>query len=140
VWHPINPDEYEFHNSAEFVPFTTPGQTGGAGFWYNYSLGFIAIAPATTPQTYEYEAVVIFEAKGLLVHGQLPTEADSPGLSWVQNLVKDTAARKPKKDRARWVKTLLDVGYKAGTAYLTGGPIGAAVSLGNSAITALYSE
>jgi hypothetical protein len=145
VWHPVVPEEYEFHTSAEFLPFLTPPNTGaalqrGPDLLYNQVLGFIASAPPSTPQTYEYEAVVIFEAKGFRAHGQLPSDSDPAGMGWVQNLVRDTGARKPKKDRSRWVQTLLRAGINAGNALMTGGPVAAVVSAGNSAIGALFSE
>jgi len=81
VFHPENPEEINFYNVTNQP--------------VNKFLGFIFNAPV--PQEYEFEAAVICEVKGNVIHGLTPSESDPHGFAAVQNLTSNSAARRPFK-------------------------------------------
>jgi len=96
VHHPQDDDDFDFLAST--------GSPGSIQFYY---LGFCADAPASSPQTYEYECYAAYEAKGSFVRGLTPSFTDPMGMAAIQNTVMSVEARRPKENRIAWVAGLL---------------------------------
>jgi len=86
TYHPQSPTEISWYTG-----FTAYGVVPT-----NYDfMGFIAQAPPSTPQTYEWQVTGCFEAKGTSVQGLTPSHSDPAGFAAVQNAVSSVEARKP---------------------------------------------
>jgi len=110
MWHPTDPRELQFLAASD-IP---------AGYPSNANvLGFCFVAPVAIPQTYEWELVVAFEAKGTACHGLSQSESDPVGMARVQNLTASVQARKPVEiPTLEWATGLLkSAGAIAGAAY-----------------------
>jgi len=88
VWHPQDEDETDFITGA---------QANDSELYNVATLAFAAQngTDASAQQTYEWEAYVVFEAKGQVVHGLTPSMSDPVGLAAAQNATASVAARKP---------------------------------------------
>lgn len=74
LWRPVDTDDMDF-NSTFFNPNVPNG----------VDMGFILVAPAGAPQTYEFEAFGIYELQGQLVTGKSFSVADTKGYDAVAN-------------------------------------------------------
>jgi len=79
VYHPVEPLEINYFN----VNSSPVQKILGFGFTNSIS------------QTYEWEACVVCEVKGAVIHGLTPSESDPAGFAAVQNMTGNTASRKP---------------------------------------------
>jgi len=88
VWHPQDEDETDY---------ITGDQANNSDLYNVATLAFAAQngTDAASQQTYEWEAYVVFEAKGQSVHGLTPSMSDPVGLAAAQNATASVAARKP---------------------------------------------
>jgi hypothetical protein len=88
LWRPVASGDMDFSYAA--VAPTAPD---------GFSLGFIVVAPAGSPQTYEFEAYLICELQGQLVTSKTFSIADSKGYDAVANTL--VAAPKLHKPHVR---------------------------------------
>lgn len=117
TWHPQDDDEFDFNAPRANNYVVTNGNDDALIF--NSTLGFIAVAPSATPQSYEYEAWGIYEAKGINTRGVTPSASDPIGMAAVQNASSSVAMRKPHTgDRlARVSRVIGQVGGMMSNAY-----------------------
>lgn len=99
VYHPQAPQEINWYYAFQAYP-----PTYVTGPYDTDFLGFLATSNAVTPQTYEWQVVCAFEAKGTLVHGLSPSLSDPSGFAAVQNATSSVFIRQPQSgERAAWV-------------------------------------
>lgn len=110
TYHPNNPIDIDWYTAAGSY---------ANGPYINDFLGFIANAPPSTPQTFEWQVVAAFEAKGTSVQGLTASHSDPVGFAAVQNAVSSVEARKPHTgDRAvRYAQLAGRIAATAATAY-----------------------
>lgn len=77
LYRPVDPDDCEFSDLA--------GNPSGSGGTPNHIMGFLVIAPSTTPITFEYEAFANVEFTGAPARAKQLSWADPVGFAAVQS-------------------------------------------------------
>lgn len=95
TYHPEDEDEFDFIGGASSN--VAPGT-----MYSNQVLVFVANAAASVEdlgaQLYEWEACVVFEAKGTQASSLTPSMSDPTGLAAIQNVTSSPDSRKPKQE------------------------------------------
>lgn len=103
-----------FHpQQAQEIGFLSGASTDNSANGFSSAvLGFAAQTPASSPQTYEWEAFVAFEVKGESAHGLSPSESDPVGFAKVQNLTSSVDQRKPRSmsEDGSWLSRAAEIG------------------------------